>query len=117
MKQDTFKGLVEISDRVISSIIRYAVTETPGIAGMSGNPVSGNLARRLSGKIGTNGLSVDVTDEAVAIQLDIIINYGYKIPEVCQILKDNVHQAVEHMLGLSPPIVNIKVDKLAFPNL
>ena len=114
MEQDSLKGLVEISDRVISAIIRHAVMDTPGIAGMSGNPVTGNLARRLGGKIGMNGMSVDVTEEAVAIQLEVIVSYGYRIHAVCQTLQHNVHQAVEHMLGLTPPVVNIRVGKLAF---
>jgi hypothetical protein len=32
-------------------------------------------------------------------------------------MRTNVHQPVVHMLGLSPPIVHIKIDQLAFPNL
>jgi uncharacterized alkaline shock family protein YloU len=117
MEQEIRKGNVEISDRVISAIIGHAVMDTPGIAGMSGNPVTGNLARRLGGKIGANGMSVDVKEEAVAIQLEVIIKYGYRIHAVCQVLQRNVHEAVEHMLGLSPPVVNIRVNKLTFPQL
>ncbi|MNO29236.1 Alkaline shock protein 23 [compost metagenome] len=115
MEQGSYKGLVNISDRVISAIIGYAVMDTPGIAGMSGSPVTGNLAKLLGGKIGTKGLSVEVTEEDVAIHLQVIVNYGCGIQEVCKSVQHNVRSAVENMLGLTLGVVNIRVEKLALP--
>ncbi|AIQ69472.1 Asp23/Gls24 family envelope stress response protein [Paenibacillus graminis] len=115
MEQGSHKGLVNISDRVISAIIGYAVMDTPGIAGMSGSTVTGNLAKRLGGKISKKGLSVEVTEEDVAIHLQIIVNYGYAIQEVCKSVQQNVRSAVENMLGLTLGVVNIRVEKLVLP--
>ncbi|MBW4081341.1 Asp23/Gls24 family envelope stress response protein [Paenibacillus sp. S150] len=115
MDQGGHEGLVNISDRVISAIIGYVVMDTPGIAGMSGSSVTGNLAKRLGGKIGTKGMSLEVSEEDVAVHLQIIVDYGCRIHEVCVNLQHNVRSAVENMLGLSLAVVNVRVDKLVLP--
>ncbi|OKP65637.1 hypothetical protein A3842_30360 [Paenibacillus sp. P3E] len=115
MDQGVQKGLVDISDRVISAIISYVVMDTPGIAGMSGSSVTGNLAKLLGSKIGAKGMSVEVSEEEVAVHLQIIVDYGCRIQEVCKSLQYNVRGAVENMLGLTLAVVNIRVEKLALP--
>ncbi|WP_019910350.1 Asp23/Gls24 family envelope stress response protein [Paenibacillus sp. HW567] len=115
MERNLSKGLIHISDHVVSAIIGYVVKETPGIAGMSGSSVTGNLAKWLGGKVSSKGLSVEVTEADVAINLQIIVNYGCRIHEVCSSLQHNVRSTVENMLGLSLTVINIRVEKLALP--
>ncbi|WP_379151210.1 Asp23/Gls24 family envelope stress response protein [Paenibacillus sp. sgz5001063] len=117
MNQGCQKGLVHISDRVISAIVGYVVMDTPGIAGMSGSSVTGNLSKWLGGKISTKGMSVEVSEEEVAVHLQVIVDYGCCIHEVCVNLQHNVRSAVENMLGLTLAVVNVRVDKLAIPQL
>jgi len=115
MNQGTEHGQVNISDDVVTSIVGQVVLDTPGIAGMSGSSVSNNWAKRLSGKNVKKGMSVEVNEVDVAIDLNVIVNYGCVIQEVCYQLQQNVRNAVENMMGLSLVSVNIKVEKVALP--
>ncbi|MFF2908508.1 Asp23/Gls24 family envelope stress response protein [Paenibacillus sp. NPDC057934] len=109
MLKDIREGLVHISDAVVSKIIGLAAIETPGIASLSKN-MSEGLTKRLSGKSGQQGITVEVKEREVEVDLRIIVNYGYKIQEVCQAVQLNVRHAVETMMGLSLVAVNVKVE-------
>lgn len=115
MEREIQKGLVDISDGVVSSIVGRVVLETPGIAGMSGSNITKGWAQRLSGRNVSKGLSVEVKEVDVAIDLRVIVNYGCVIQEVCYSLQQNVRNAVETMMGLSLVAVNVKVEKVAIP--
>ncbi|ASA22356.1 Asp23/Gls24 family envelope stress response protein [Paenibacillus donghaensis] len=114
MDQESLKGQVNISDDVVTSIVSHVVMDTPGISGMSGSSISGGWVKRLAGKAGAKGLSVEVSAEQVAIHLGIIVNYGCAIQEVCRNLQLNVRNAVENMMGLSLVAVHVKVERIAF---
>lgn len=102
-------GQVRIADDVVAVIAGIAATETDGIAGMSGGITEG-LARRVSGKNVTRGVSVEVGELEAAIDLRVIVQYGAKIHEVSRELQFNVKQAVESMTGLKVIEVNVKVE-------
>lgn len=115
MNEGTQQGLVHISDDVVTSIVGQVVLDTPGIAGMSGSSVTNNWAKRLTGKNVKKGLSVEVKEVDVAIDLQVIVNYGCVIQEVCYALQQNVRNAVETMMGLSLVAVNVRVERVALP--
>ncbi|MGA9173770.1 MAG: Asp23/Gls24 family envelope stress response protein, partial [Thermoactinomyces sp.] len=83
--------------------------KTNGIASMSGGMAEG-LAKRVSGKNITKGVSVQVGQLETAIDLRVIVEYGMKINEVCRDLQRKVKDAVEMMTGLKVVEVNVKVD-------
>lgn len=112
MSEKVLSGLIHISDDVISTIAGLASLETNGIATMSGG-VSESLARRLIGKNEQKGVSVKVGQSEVAIDLRVIVNYGTKIQDVCQDLRDNVRETVEYMTGLRIVEVNVMVEGIA----
>lgn len=113
MSEEIQTGIIRISDDVVSTIAGLAALETSGIAAMSGG-ISEGLAKRLSGKNVQRGVSVEVGQLEVAIDLRVIVNYGSKIQEVCSELQQNVRDAVENMTGLSVVEVNVKVEGVAF---
>lgn len=115
MNEEKEQGLIHISDDVVSTIVGQVVLDTPGIAGMSGSTISNHWAKRLSGKNVKKGMSVEVKEVDVAIDLQVIVNYGCVIQEVCYMLQQNVRNAVENMMGLSLISVNVKVEKIAIP--
>jgi uncharacterized alkaline shock family protein YloU len=102
-------GTVRIADDVVAVIVGLAATKTKGIAGMSSGVAEG-LAKRVSGKNVTRGVSVEVGQLETAIDLRVIVEYGVKINEVCRNLQQEVKDAVETMTGLKVVEVNVKVD-------
>ncbi|MFO7262524.1 MAG: hypothetical protein A6D91_08885 [Bacillaceae bacterium G1] len=107
-------GVVRIADDVVAIIAGVAASETEGVASMSGGITEG-LARRVSGKNVTKGVSVEVGSVEAAIDLRVIVKYGVKIHEVARKLQENVKEAVETMTGLRVVEVNVKVEGVEFP--
>ena len=75
---------------------------------MSGGLV-GDVAEILGRKNLTKGVKVEVGEKEAAIDLYIIVEYGYRIPEIAWEIQEKVKQAVESMTGLTVVEVNIHV--------
>lgn len=101
-------GKIRITDDVVAVIAGIAATEIAGVAGMSGGIV-GDVAEILGRKNLTKGVKVEVGQIEAAIDLYVIIEYGYRIPEVAWNIQEKVKEAVETMTGLSVVEVNIHV--------
>lgn len=101
-------GGIKITDDVVAIIAGIAATEVSGVAGMSGGIV-GDVAEILGRKNLTKGVKVEVGEKEAAIDLYIIVEYGYRIPEIAWEIQEKVKEAVETMTGLSVVEVNIHV--------
>lgn len=101
-------GKIRITDDVVAVIAGVTAMEVPGVAGMSGGIV-GDVAEILGRKNLTKGVKVEVGQIEAAIDLYVIIEYGYRIPEVSWEIQEKVKEAVETMTGLSVVEVNIHI--------
>lgn len=102
-------GDVNISDKVLEIITTIATKEIEGVSGLSGTIADG--IGELFGKNNYNkGVQVKVEDNSVIIDLDIIVDFGVKIPDVSWSVQEAVKSSVENMTGLKVNQVNIHVD-------
>ena len=101
-------GSIKITDEVVAIIAGIAATEVPGVTGMSGG-IAGGIAEALGRKNLTKGVKVEVGDKEAAIDLFIIVEYGFRIPEVAWTIQEKVKHAVEEMTGLNVVEVNIHI--------
>jgi len=101
-------GSIKITDEVVAIIAGIAATEVPGVTGMSGG-IAGGIAEALGRKNLSKGVKVEVGEKEAAIDLFIIVDYGYRIPEVAWTIQEKVKNAVEEMTGLSVVEVNIHI--------
>ena len=101
-------GIVSIADDVVAMIASIAATEVDGVASMVGN-ITNELMSRVGVKKLTKGVKVMVVDGKVNVDLAIMIDYGYNIPETCQSVQNKVKAAIESMTGLTVDIVNIRI--------
>lgn len=100
---------IQISDDVIAVIAGMAVSEVPGVAEMAGG-FAGGISEVLSGKKNmAKGIKVDVLDKEVKIDVNIIVEYGTRIPDVAFEIQKRVKTAVENMTGLKATEVNVHV--------
>ena len=117
IKDQIDKGIVKISDEVVGVIAGLAASEIKGIIGMSDTLVGG-ITQILSGKKSlTKGVKVSVSEDSAIIDLDVIVEYGIKIPIVAEQVQDNVKRAVETMTGLRVSAVNLYVQNIVFPRV
>ncbi len=100
---------IQISDDVVAVIAGMAASEVPGVADMAGG-FAGGISEVLSGKKNlSKGIKVDVTDKSTKIDVNIIVEYGARIPEVAFEIQKRVKKSVESMTGLNVEEVNVHV--------
>ena len=106
---------IKISDDVVSVIAGKAVSEISGVAGMAGG-FAGGISEVFSGKKNlAKGIKVDVEEKEVKIDVNIIVEYGVRIPDVAFEIQNRVKKAVETMTGLNVTNVNVHVQGVNIP--
>lgn len=111
--EKTELGRIEIAPEVIEVITGLAAAEVEGVAHMSGGFV-GDIAERLGRKNLAKGVKVEVGKKEAAVDVYIIVKYGYKIPEVARNIQENVQNAIENMTGLKVIEVNVHIVDVEF---
>jgi len=101
-------GNVNISDDVIGIITSIAAAEIEGVNGLTGG-FAEDLAEKFGVKNLKKGVKVDIEDDVVVVDLNIVVDFGIKIPDVAWKVQESVKSAVETMTGLSVKAVNIHV--------
>lgn len=99
---------IKISNDVVASIAGVAVSEVEGVYGMAGG-LSG-ITEVFGGKKNlSKGIKVEVGEKETKIDVNIIVEYGVRIPDVAFEIQSRVKKAVETMTGLKVSGVNIHV--------
>ena len=100
---------IEISTDVIAVIAGVAVSEVQGVAGMAGG-FAGGISEVFSGKKNlAKGIKADIEENKAKIDVNIIVEYGSRIPDVAFDIQNRVKTAVEGMTGLKVVAVNVHV--------
>ena len=100
---------IKIADDVVAVIAGMAVSEVAGVYEMAGG-FAGGISEVLSGRKNVaKGIKVEVDDKEAKIDLNIIVEYGAKIPDVAFEIQNKVKKAVETMTGLKVAEVNVHV--------
>lgn len=101
---------IEISDDVVAVISGMAASEVQGVAEMAGG-FAGGISEVLSGKKNlAKGIKVEILDnKETRIDVNIIVEYGARIPDVAFEIQKRVKKSVENMTGLSVLEVNVHV--------
>ena len=71
---------------------------------------AGGITEVLSGKKNlAKGIKVEENDQEVKIDVNIIVEYGTRIPDIAFDIQNRVKKAVENMTGLKVEEVNVHV--------
>ena len=106
-------GSIQIAPEVIEVIAGLATIETPGVAGMSGGFVGG-ITELLGKKNLSKGVKVEVGQKETAVDVSVIIEFGFRIPEVSSNIQHNVKNTIESMTGLQVVEVNVHIHDVYF---
>ena len=100
---------IKIANDVVAVIAGVAVSEVSGVAGMAGG-FAGGISEVFSGKKNlSKGIKVDANEKEVKIDVNIIVEYGSRIPDVAFEIQNRVKKSVENMTGLKVAEVNVHV--------
>ena len=100
---------IKIADEVVSVIAGIAATEVQGVAEMAGG-FAGGISEVLSGKKNlSKGIKVEVGEKETKIDVNIIVEYGIRIPDIAFEIQSKVKKSVKEMTGLDVLAVNVHV--------
>ena len=92
---------IKISNDVIAVIA--------GVASMSGG-FAGGITEAIKGKKNlAKGIKVEATEKEAKIDVNIIVEFGSRIPDVAFEIQNRVKKAVENMTGIKVTDVNVNV--------
>lgn len=108
IQADNNIGEVQIADEVVAIIAGLAATEVEGVASMAGN-ITNELISKLGMKNLSKGVTVEVIEDEVNVELALNLDYGYSIPKTSEKVQEKVKSAIENMTGLNVMEVNIRI--------
>lgn len=100
---------LRIANDVIAAIANKAASEVPGVFSMSGG-ISDVFGKKMS-----KGIKVDAGEKSTKIDVNIIVEYGVRIPDIAYEIQNRVKKAVESMTGLDVLEVNVHVQGVNLP--
>lgn len=113
-------GKTTIADLVVAKIAGIAAREIEGVYELItqgvGSAITGLTQRVMGSDTRGKGVEVEVGEREAAIDLKMIVHYGYNIPEVAETVRHNIIERIKAMTGLIVREVNIDVTDLYFPD-
>lgn len=106
-------GSINISEDVISTMVRTAITEIDGVAGIS-NTAGAELAELIGIKTVSKGIKVQIVDDTIKVDAVILVRYGCNIVNVAKEVQNSVTEAVQAITGINKAEVNVHVSGVAF---
>jgi uncharacterized alkaline shock family protein YloU len=106
-------GGVTISDSVVAKVAFKALGGIEGIHALGGT--SARALAGLRGDKGTPGISVDLRDAGVDIDITMSIVFGASVPVVAEACRKAVSEQVQATTGLPVRAVNVLVTDVVFP--
>ena len=107
-------GSVTIADSVVAKVAHNACRDIPGV-----HALGGAASRALSsfrGESRTQGVSVDIHEGGVDLDITMVATYGFNIAEVADKCREAVRTAVEGTTGMQVREVNVVVADVHFPD-
>src|SRR5689334_17191216 len=119
LRQPEDRGTTTIADSVVEKMAGIATREVPGIHNLGTGIVRtmGGVRERLPGTqaSSTRGVHVEVGEHQSAVDLDVVIDYGYAITDVASDVRVNVISALERVTGVEVVEVDVAVDDIDVP--
>lgn len=107
------KGVIQISDEVISVIAATAALEIDGVVKLvAPTNLMDKFSKKNSGK--TKGVELSIADGTVTVNVSIMAKYDCKIREVAQKVQENIKNTIETMTGLKAGTVNVIVSDIEY---
>jgi len=107
-------GKVTIAPEVLVTIARLTTLATPGVVRMSTDWM-GNVNRLLGRTSSGGGVRIEVEDDAVAVDLYVIVEPGVNMYNLGQTIQAEVTRAVNDMVGVTVRAVNIHIQDVEEP--
>src|SRR5262249_53550946 len=106
------RGRTTIAHDVLLTIARLSALQTPGVARTS--PAPDGVDRLFKRGI-EDGVRVEVHDQAVVVDLYLVLQPGRNVREVGRNIQAAVRRAMEDMVGMDVLAVNVHIEDISDP--
>jgi|BioPla2DNA2_1021312.scaffolds.fasta_scaffold46883_2 uncharacterized alkaline shock family protein YloU len=107
-------GAIQISDSVISSLVKKAALSVVGVSRLASNFVD-NIAEIVGSKTSSRSINIITEDDKVEVVIKINIKFGFKIPQVAAQVQSVIIEDVESVTGMNVSKVNVIVQEIEDP--
>ena len=97
---DNRSGKVVYNAGIVYNIVALAVEEVEGAKPLQGNK---------------NGISLYIEKEGIYVDVDVIVKYGYHVPDLAYRIQQSIKQNVENMTDYKVAEVDVHVRDVEFP--
>ena len=106
-------GEISVSSAVFSNITGMAATNCFGVKGMAFRSMTDGLVHLLRREAMSKGVSITYhEDNAISIELHIVVENGVNIPAVCRSIMNEVRYVVQKNTGGEVRAVDVCVDSM-----
>ena len=103
-------GIVKVHESVIASIIRKAACSVDGVIRLAGNTLVDNIAEFVgSKKVMDRAISIEMGENAVSIEIRVVLAFGCHIPDIAKNIQDTVIDEITRITGMQVPRIDIVV--------
>ncbi|GMA69059.1 transcriptional regulator [Leuconostoc litchii] len=103
------KGELTFDDKVIQKVVGYAIENVTGLLGVDGGFVANIKNKIVNSDNPTDGIGVEVGKEQVAVDLNIIMAYGYNAHDIYKQLTQVITKQVKETTSLTLVELNVEV--------
>ncbi len=111
---DESQGRVTIAPEVLVTIARLTSQSVEGVAQLCHQVGPGNVDRMLGRVAGGGGVQIAVIDDAVRVDLYIVVEPNANMRTVSQEMQRAVTRAIKDMVGMEVSAVNVHIQDVAF---
>ncbi|CAD6008932.1 Asp23/Gls24 family envelope stress response protein [Agreia sp. COWG] len=115
---DSGHGKTTINDAVVAKVAGIAARESRGVYALGGGAARafGAIREAVAGEDKTQGVSVEVGEKQVAVDITIVAAYPAPLQEVADGVRSAVIDAVETIVGMEVTEVNVTVNDVHLPS-
>jgi uncharacterized alkaline shock family protein YloU len=112
------RGTTVINNSVVAKIAGLALRDVPGVHALGGGAARalGAIREALSSTDYSQGVSVQVGDSDVSVELSIVAEYPMPLQQVAEHARDAVIAAIETLVGLDVTEVNVTINDIHLPD-
>ena len=112
---DESLGQIDISPSTVATSATRSVHQCYGVVGMASKNLVEGIAHLLT-RDARRGIEVSFEDDAIIIDVYVIVEYGTRIRTVAQSIQNTVKFHVEKALGMPVKAVNVYIQGLRVSN-
>jgi len=103
---------IRISENVIASVTRKYVLEIDGVVRFHSGSIVSGLAEMIGRKSQDRSVVVTLDGEAVHIGVNLVLQFGVKVPEVASLVQETIRTKIEELTGKHVTGVRVTVQDL-----